>query len=171
MVTDRVQDGWQCHLATFMYRQMTGASGTVIKKMHDEVERVYSTFITRVCRKPTSASPDSLPILIGAADLPVAKTDAKKKQIVLANTGLHVHAILLTPPRSRLRGPVTEHFQVNRSTYLPSNKPLFNLHIETVQETHGRVVDYVFKTIASGRLGYDDGVIILPRAIAELGSN
>ena len=39
--------------------------------MKKETQRVYSTLITRVHRKPRSASPDELPILVGAVDLPV----------------------------------------------------------------------------------------------------
>ena len=33
---------------------------------------------------------------------------------------------------------------------------------------HARVVDYLFKTVLRGRVSYDDGVLILPRARDEL---
>jgi hypothetical protein len=38
----------------------------------------------------------------------------------------------------------------------------------TVTETPERAVDYGFKTILRGRVSYDDGVLLLPRAHDEL---
>ena len=31
-------------------------------------------------------------------------------------------------------------------------------------EDHGRVVDYVLKTVLNGRLSYDEAVMVLPRS-------
>ena len=71
LVTDRVRAGWSCNLVTFLFPQLPGPRMTVISRMKDEVHRVYSTLLTRVHRKPRTASTDELPVLIGAVDLPV----------------------------------------------------------------------------------------------------
>ena len=73
MVTDRVNDGWSCYLLTFMFSQLPGLRYAVIAQMKDEIHRVYSIFLTRVHRKPRTASPDELPVMIAVADLPVYK--------------------------------------------------------------------------------------------------
>lgn len=75
LVIDRVDCGWSCHLMTFPFSQLPGPRGAVIQAMKDELQRVYSTFVTRTNRKPRTASPDELPILIGTADLQVYKRD------------------------------------------------------------------------------------------------
>ena len=70
LVEQRVQDGWQPYLITFMFKRLPGNKSSVIKQMRDEIERVYATLVTRVVRKPRSPkSADRLPVLIGFADL------------------------------------------------------------------------------------------------------
>src|SRR3984957_18309091 len=98
LVTDRVRAGWSCSLVTFLFSQLPGPRTAVINRMKDEVQRVYSTLLTRVHRKPRTASTDDLPVLIGAVDLPVYKRDRTSGPTVLCNGGLHVHALLLIPP-------------------------------------------------------------------------
>ena len=61
----------------------------VIEAMKDELQRFYSTFVTRAHRKPRTASPDQLPVLIGAADLQVYKRDPTSSSLILCNGGLH----------------------------------------------------------------------------------
>src|SRR6185369_14550322 len=73
LVIDRVNDGWSCHLLTALFSQLPGPRNAVIQQMRDELHRVYSTFLTRTHRKPRTASPDELPVLIGAPDLQVYK--------------------------------------------------------------------------------------------------
>jgi hypothetical protein len=71
LVTDRVRAGWSCHLVTILFSQLPGTRSTIISRMKGEVQRVYSTLLTRVHRKPRTASTDELPVLVGAVDLPV----------------------------------------------------------------------------------------------------
>ena len=113
LVTDRVRAGWSCHLVTVVFYQMPGPQGAVIGRMRDEVQRIYSTLVTRVHRKPRAASADQLPVLLGALDLPVYKRDRASSPMVLCNGGLHVHALVLMPPGSRLTEPLADHFQEN----------------------------------------------------------
>jgi hypothetical protein len=169
MVIDRMNDGWSCHLMTFPFVQLPGPRGAVIQAMRDELQRVYSTFVTRTNRKPRTASPDELPILIGVADLPVYKLDATSSPLVICNGGLHFHALLLVPPITRLDLPVEDHFRDCQDMYLGERRLITKLDVRPVTETCERVVDYLFKTILRGRVSYDDGVLLLPRTRDELG--
>ena len=103
LVIDRVDCGWSCHLMTFPFSQLPGPRSAVIQAMKDELHRVYSTFVTRTNRKPRTASPDELPILIGTADLQVYKRDSTSSPLVVCNGGLHFHGLLLVPPTSSAR--------------------------------------------------------------------
>jgi hypothetical protein len=64
LVTDKIKAGWSCHLVTILFSQLPGTRSTIISYMKDEVQRVYSTLLTRVHRKPRTASTDELPVLI-----------------------------------------------------------------------------------------------------------
>jgi hypothetical protein len=54
--------------------------------------------------------------------------------------------------------------------YLGKRRLIRGLEVRPVTETHERVVDYVFKTILRGRVSYDEGILLLPRARDELAS-
>jgi hypothetical protein len=136
--------------------------------MKDEIQRVYSTFLTRVHRKPRTASPDELPVLIAVADLPVYKRDRASAPAVLCNGGLHFHALLLVPPTSRFDGPLDEHFRSNPGLYLGKRSAIGSIHVRRVLHEYERVVDYVFKTALRGRTSYDEALLVLPRASQEL---
>jgi hypothetical protein len=168
LVIDRVDCGWSCHLMTFPFSQLPGPRGAVIQAMKDELQRVYSTFVTRTNRKPRTASPDELPILIGTADLQVYKRDPASSPLVICNGGLHFHGLLLVPPTSRLGLAIEEHFRDNQDMYLGKRRLIRELDVRPITETHECVVDYVFKTILRGRVSYDEGILILPRAHDEL---
>jgi hypothetical protein len=136
--------------------------------MKDEVHRIYSTLLTRVHRKPRTASTDELPVLIGAMDLPVYKRDKASGPIVLCNGGLHVHALMLMPPASRLKESLADHFRDKRNLYAGSGSSIQRIDVRRVVENHERVVDYVLKTVLNGRLSYDEAVLVLPRSRDEL---
>jgi hypothetical protein len=170
MVTDRVDSGWSSHLLTFLFSQLPGPRGAVIQAMKDEVQRVYSTLVTRTHRKPRTASPDELPFLIGAADLPVYKRDRDSSPLVLCNGGLHFHALLLVPSDTRLDVPVEEHFGAHEGMYLGRRRSIVTLGVRPVTDDHARVVDYLFKAVLRRRVSYDEGVLVLPRARDELPS-
>ena len=171
MVTDRMEKGWTCNLVTFLFSQLPGTRLAVISQMKDEVQRVYSTFLTRVHRKPRTASPDKLPVLIGSADLPVYKRDRTLSPVVLCNGGLHFHALLLVPAASRLEGSVDYHFRTNKALYLGEQRTISSIHVRPVLGRHERVIDYVFKTLLRGWISYDEGILLLPRASGELTSD
>jgi hypothetical protein len=137
--------------------------------MKQEIQRVYSTLITRVHRKPRTAAPDELPVFIGAVDLPVNKSDRSSAPLVRCNAGLHFHALILIPDRSRLRDPLQDHFHSCAHLY-GIDGAISKIDVRPVVDGYERVVDYVFKTIKRGRVSYDEGVLILPRARDELTS-
>jgi hypothetical protein len=168
MVTDRVRAGWSCNLVTILFSQLPGTRSTIISRMKDEVHRVYSTLLTRVHRKPRTASTDELLVLIGAVDLPVYKRDKASGPMVLCNGGLHVHALMLMPPASRLKGSLPDHFRDKRNLYAGSGSSIQRIDVRRVVENHERVVDYVLKTVLNGRLSYDEAVLVLPRSRDEL---
>ena len=166
-VSDRIKRGWSCDLLTILFQHLPGRSKAVTSYMKDEVEKVYSTFVTRVNRKPRAAKPDQLPIMIAAADLPVYKVDRTSSPLIRCNDGLHVHLILLVPPNSRLKESVHDHFNSNAGLY--SRSSIQSIHVRPVTHSPERVVDYVFKTVKNGRISYDEAVLVLPRAPSELG--
>lgn len=168
MVTDRVNEAWICNLVTFLFSQLPGRRPAIIGQMKDEIQRVYSTLITRVHRKPRTASPDELPVLIAAADRPVHKRDRSSSPPVLCNGGLHFHAVLLIPPHSRLTDSVEEHFRSNHGLYRGNRRAITAVHVEPVTGDHERVVDYVLKTVLRGSISYDEGILLLPRTSKEL---
>jgi hypothetical protein len=168
LVTDRIRAGWSCSLVTFLFSQLPGTRTAVISHMKDDVHRIYSTLLTRVHRKPRTASTDELPVLIGAMDLPVYKRDKASGPMVPCNGGLHVHALLLMPPTSRLKGSLADHFRDKRELYVRSGRAALQIDVRPVVEDHTRVVDYVLKTVLNGRLSYDDAVLVLPRSRGEV---
>jgi hypothetical protein len=153
-----------------MFDQIPGRRGPRGDRMKDEVQRVYSTLLTRVHRKPRTTASDELPVLIGAMDLPVYKRDRSSIVSMLRNCGLHFHAIVLLPPVSRLKGSLADHFRDNHLLYAGPTKLVERVHVVPVTHDHERVVDYVFKTVWNGRLTHDDAILVLPRARSELGS-
>jgi hypothetical protein len=149
-----------------------GGEASFPAQMLAAAERLYRTFVTRVVRDPASLrSVDKLPVMIGAVDLPVRRRAGTAISVADAtiNGGMHLHAVLLVPPRSRLRVDAAEHFRAGSEFYVPAGSVLRRLDVRGVD--HGdvaRVADYVLKTIRSGRVPYDRGVLILPRAFSEL---
>ena len=168
LVTDRVRSGWSCDLVTFLFSQLPGPRPAVINRMKDEVHRVYATLLTRVHRRPRTASTDELPVLIGVLDLPVHKHNKQSGPVVLCNGGLHVHILMLMPPTSRLKESLADHFRDKRNLYAGSGSSIQRIDVRRVVENHERVVDYVLKTILNGRLSYDEAVLVLPRSRDEL---
>jgi hypothetical protein len=69
--------------STLLFSQIPGPRPAVIYAMRDGVYRVHSTLLTRVHRKPRTATADELPVLTGAIDLPVHKRDKASGPMVL----------------------------------------------------------------------------------------
>ena len=161
-------DGWSPYSFTVMFNQLFGRRPAIQQQMLDEVQRIYSTLAPWVNRKPRNASPDKLPLLLGALDLPVHKRKRCSAQLVRCNDGLHFNAVLLVPPRSRLKTSLVDHFEERAQLYRGTKRAVQHIDVRPIVDGHDRTVDYVFKTILKRRIAYDDGVVLLPRARAEL---
>jgi hypothetical protein len=138
MVTYRVRSGWSCHPVISLFSQLPGLRTAVINRMKDEVQRVSSTLLTRVHRKPRTASTDELPVLIGAVDLPVYKHNKLSGPIVLCNGGLHVHALVLMPPTSRLKESLADHFRDKRNLYAGWGSSIQCIDVRHCRKPHAR---------------------------------
>ncbi|UWU84923.1 hypothetical protein N2605_00210 [Bradyrhizobium yuanmingense] len=167
LVSDRMEDGWSAYLVTFVFDHLRGPRASVVGQMRDEVQRIYSTFVTRTHRKPKTVPTHQLPLLISVADLPVAKS-APSNEPTSCNRGLHFHAVLLVPPNTRLKEPVTEHFESQAGLYAGPRKLVARIHVRPITSTPECVVDYVFKTVLRERISYDDALLVLPRASGEV---
>jgi hypothetical protein len=170
LVRQRMSDGWTCYLVTFVFDRIPGSRDRVMARMRDEVLRVYSTLVTRVHRNPRAASTDDLPAFLSMMDLPVHKRDRSMGPISFCNGGLHVHALVLMPPVSRMREGLDEHFRERSDLYITSTGSIQRVHAVPVTTEPDTVVDYVFKAVLNGRIPYDEALMVLPRSSGELGS-
>jgi hypothetical protein len=167
LVQSKIDAGWLAYLTTFTFGPLPGKHSAKLTQMKREIERVYSILLPRVVRYPNSKC--DKPVLIGMADLPVPKRKKKSAVVhVVINDGLHFHAILLLPPRSRLKTSVEEHFYEHSNMYLGDRKLIDRIDFQPIStESSEKVTDYVFKATKRG-LSYDDHILILPKAFSEM---
>ncbi len=168
IIQDRIDAGYSCDLVTILFNQMNGSQPKLIDQMRDQIQQVYSTFVTRVNRKPRAVPNHQLPLLIGALDLPVYKKDRASAPSVLLNGGLHFHGALMVPPNSRLKDEVANHFATKFDLYGGHSTGIARIDIRPVTHDRVKVLDYILKTIGNGRLSYDDAIVVLPRSRTEL---
>lgn len=166
MARQRVDDGWNASLLTLTFRQIPGSPAVVVGQMGDTADRLYRAFVTRVVRRPASRnSVDTMPIFFCAPDLPVPKRVKPAGPAIALNGGMHFHGLLLTPPHSRLRTTVEEHFSVNHRLY--ARPPVDAIDARPITRTPELALQYVLKSIRRGRFSFDD-ILILPRVRREL---
>lgn len=168
LIIEKIKLGYTCYLVTFLFPKLFGSYASLVQQMKKQLHRVYSTFVTRVNRRPKGADADDLPILIGAFDLPVYKTNRSTASDAIFNGGMHFHALLLVPGSSRLKQSLPDHFQKYKDLYTGAGRLIQAIDVRPVIETPERALDYVFKTIKRGKISYDDGVLLLPRTRGEL---
>jgi hypothetical protein len=145
-IQEYMDKGWNASLLTLMFKPLGGGDKAALTKMKDEVDRVYSTFITRVVRNPNSEyQKGSRPILIAAPDRPVLKNEKQKLRDVRINGGVHMHGILLVPRQSRLKEGVETHFKRHENRYVRNN--LLRLNVQPIQSSPEEVVGYAMKAV------------------------
>ena len=127
-IQTHIDEGWSPYLLTFMFTPLRGTLNSKIPQMKKEVENFYSKLLTRVVRRPNSSC--DKPALIASFDFPVAKRNKISTIDALVNDGLHVHAILLIPPKSRLRVPLAEHIESNHEVYLRDRRKLDRVDVQ-----------------------------------------
>ena len=140
----------------------------MVLTMLQEVERFYRTLLTRLIRRPTRATQQSrLPLLIGVPDRPVAKWQSTATLADIAlNDGIHFHAILATPRKSRVKRGLRRHIKRHQAVYLGSHGKLSRIHVRRVSQLENRIVDYLFKHIKRNSFSLDD-VLVLPKSVRE----
>jgi hypothetical protein len=168
-VEERVRDHeWNAYLVTFMFNHIPGSPASKLKLMQDSVSRFYSKLITRVVRQPNAIEQlFNRPRMMVAPDYPVFKHDKIGIEAATVNDGLHVHAILVVPLKSRLKEDVVSH--VARKSRLYIKKPLHNIHFQPIENNTYGVTDYVMKSIKRGSCRWED-VLFLPKSPSELSS-
>jgi hypothetical protein len=165
-VQEYMNKGWNAFLLTFMFKPLSGGDKTTLNKMTDEVDRVYSTFITRVVREPHSEyQKESRPILIAAPDRPVLKNEKQKLKDIKINGGVHMHGILLVRRQSRLKQGVRAHFKRHEKRYVRNN--LLRLNVQPIESNAEEVVGYALKSVRN-RLFTCDELLIFPKAETEV---
>jgi hypothetical protein len=153
LIQRSMTQGSDAYLLSFMFKPLAGPLKAVMSQMNDEVQRVYSSFVTRVARNPRSeAQKASLPFLITAPDRPVFKKNKRNILDLQINNGLHLHGILCVPCNSRLKVDVATHFKAKQALYVKNR--LLRIDIEAVYSAG--VVDYAFKSLKNGNASVDD---------------
>ena len=167
LIGECVGRGWSPWLPTLMLHQIAGPSTLVRERMREGVESFYATLLTRVVRRPRSPSSlDSLPVLVGALDLPVRKRAKLPLSDWRVNGGLHAHGVLAVPPASRLPGSAGDHVAGSGGLYLQGG--ITRVDLRPIEPEHvDRVVRYALKAVLNDRLG-DEDLVLLPRALSEL---
>ena len=109
-----------------------------------------------------------VPRVFAFVDWPVFKRERPTLKDVTINDGLHVHAVVLVPWRSRLQTGLKNHVEERQALYLGHHGRLRRVHVARIEAgTEAQVVDYTMKTWRGRRMGMDD-VLVLPRAASEL---
>jgi hypothetical protein len=159
------EKGWSPFFLTFMYKPLRGQTEAIAHQMKDEIERVYSTFVTRVVRNPNSKHQKHLcPILVAVPDRPVAKHGKQRLTDITINNGRHMHGILVVPWHCRLKRDVRAHFDKYNKLYVKNR--LLRLDVRPIDSDLDGVVDYAFKSIKSRRFNCDD-ITIFPKSSTE----
>jgi hypothetical protein len=167
-VEERVSEGWTPYFLTFQFREIGGPRQHVADEMEKNVERVYTTFLTRVVRNPTSRrSVGKRPIWIACPDYPVRKNDKQPVGDFCINEGRHIHAVCLMPPKSRLKDPLNAHFEENVTLYTREPFPLVLIDVKPITQTPDLATDYVLKALKNGRATNDE-IVVFPRALTEV---
>jgi hypothetical protein len=153
LIKERIDHGFDGYFLSLMFKPLAGSSKALLSQMNDEVQRVYSTFVTRVVRNPRSETTKaSLPLLITVPDRPVHKKDKQKLSDLKINKGLHLHGILCVPWTSRLKADVPTHFKTKEAVYVKNR--LLRIDVEPIYSVD--VVDYAFKSLKNGNATADD---------------
>lgn len=77
-----------------------------------------------------------------------------------------MHSGLLGVSRGLTRPP--DHACIHETIVALQSGITTGIHVEPMTSDPEYLVEYAFKTVTRGRVAYDDGVLILPMAKAEL---
>ena len=145
------------HFVTFMYHPLPGTQTNKIERMGQDIERIYNRLLTRCVRNPRSELyRDKRPILFASPDLPVYKRNKDSMESIIINDGLHMHAIIIMRPGTRLKETLVDHFFKNDEGYR-SNTWIRTIHVLPIDKTPEKVSAYALKAI---RRHFDESAVI-----------
>jgi hypothetical protein len=159
LVEDHINRGFEPYMITFMFK-LAMLNGR-FQQMGNEVNRVYSRFLTECVRCPWSKhNVHNRPVLIACPDWPVRKRYRQDQIKMLPWEGAHWNGILLVPPKNRLTVGVKDHFEtVNRRGYVRPEMPLSRIHVEHISYQPQLATEYVLKSLTRRRCSPDDLVV------------
>jgi hypothetical protein len=166
------ENGSKIYLVTFQFNHLSSNGEIALDGMKREIERFYATLVTNVVRRPRRASQIiKLPQLIAIPDRPVFKRVCTYRLAdILPNNGLHVHALVTIPHKSRLQEDLVEHIQENEMRYRGNQGKIMKIDVRSVIDLNGALIDYTFKHIKRRTFSLDD-ILILPKSRSELEPN
>ena len=139
---------WNGYIVTFMFNHIPGAYDPKCLVMGNAIERVYATLINHVVRDPRSQSErKKLPMLYAFPDYPRQKMEPFRREDITVNDGLHYHGIVLIRIDTRLKVGLDMYIKQNYQHFVRFGGPLRRIHIEPVDRTPRKAVDYVLKSI------------------------
>jgi hypothetical protein len=154
------------YFATFQFHPLRLDAERARETMKNGIERFYSVLLTNVVRRPKR--PEDFVRLIAVPDRPVAKRIRTYRLAdIRPNDGLHFHAFIRLPVRSRLRCGLDAHVREHEGRYVGSQRIISKIDIRPITDLKGSLVDYTFKTIKR-RTGSLDDLLILPKSRSEM---
>ncbi|MBX5201028.1 hypothetical protein [Rhizobium sp. NZLR1] len=166
MIQERIDEGFEGSLLTFMFKELKGSEETRKARMEDEVERIYATLLTRFLKDQSKVPIDNWPFFLGCVDWPVHKKIKKALHGIANNDGMHLGGIYLVPPKTRTAMNLEDIVDRARPQIMRSGM-LTNVHVKPIKDTPTKATGYVLKSFDKLRIG-SDGIFILPRHPSEM---
>ena len=140
--------GFEPWFVSFLFKQLPGSAAAREQQMLACVERAYTIRITRVLKHPRAASNrDRRPIWLAAPDLPIFKHLKQTLRLILANDGLHVHAIVLESIFRECPECIAYHMWEQQNLYRHLCPGLERIDVRAITHDVPRVTSYLFKQI------------------------
>lgn len=167
-VRQNSENGSEIYLVTFQFNHLSANEKIALDAMKREIERFYATLLTNIVRRPRRASQMvNLLQLIAIPDRPVGKrVSTYRLAEARQNDGLHVHALVRMPHKSRLQKDLVEHIHEKEMRYCGNHGKITKIDVRPAVD-YGRLVDYTFKHIKRRTFTLDD-ILILPKSRSEL---
>jgi hypothetical protein len=128
-VNEKIAEGYDPHLVTFMFHPMPGNQDARWLEMTRIINRVYGRVLSKTFRVPNAAKNQPfMPVLIMFPDFPIYKRDKDHIVDIVVNDGQHAQGMGLMPPNSRLEGNLSGHFLNHGEKYVRSYPGLQRIH-------------------------------------------
>lgn len=167
MIRARIAGGFEPYLLTFMFKQLKGSDRAIAAQMVREVERIFTILLTRIIKRPPNTEMNGQPLLVGSLDWQVPKSERVSIADASINDGMHYHANMLVPPITRNMRTLDEIVDRHRRAFEGPTKMLTRLHVQPIKNNAQYVCGYGLKSVARGRAGHED-ILIMPKHSSEM---